>query len=59
MVVVVVGGGFWERLVGLTKRCLRSTLHLCNLPHDELVATLYELSFHLTMRPLTTVDDEL
>ena len=52
-------GGFWERLVGVTKKCLRITLHLCSLSHDELAATLYELAFHLNLRPLTTVDDEL
>ena len=52
-------GGFWERLVGLTKKCLKITLHLCSLSHDELAATLYELAFHLNMRPLTTVDDEI
>ena len=48
-----------ERLVGVTKKCLRITLHLCSLSHDELAATLYELAFHLNLRPLTTVDDEL
>ena len=34
-------------------------LHLCSLSHDELAATLYELAFHLNMRPLTFVDNEL
>ena len=52
-------GGFWERMVGITKKCLRITLHLCNLSYDELAATLYELAFHLNMRPLTTVDEEM
>ena len=52
-------GGFWERMVGVTKRCLKITVHLCNLAHDELAATLYELAFHLNMRPLTDVDKEL
>ena len=52
-------GGFWERMVGITKKSLRITLHLCSLTHDELAATLYELAFHLNMRPLTTVDAEL
>lgn len=52
-------GGFWERLVGVTKTSLKITLHLCNLSHEELAATLYELAFHLNMRPLTSVDDEL
>ena len=52
-------GGFWERMVGVTKKCLKITLHLCSLSHDELAATLYELAFHLNMRPLTAVDSEL
>ena len=52
-------GGFWERMVGVTKKCLRITLHLCNLSHDELAVTLYELAFHLNLRPLTTVDEDL
>ena len=51
-------GSFWERMVGLTKKCLKITLHLCSLSHDQLVATLHELAFHLNMRPLTAVDEE-
>ena len=52
-------GDFWERLVGVTKTCLKITLHLCSLSHEELAATLFELAFHLNMRPLTSVDEEL
>ena len=52
-------GGFWERLVGLTKKCLKITLHQCRLSHDELAVTLYELAYHLNLRPLATVDAEL
>ena len=52
-------GGFWERLVGLTKKSLRITLHLCRLSYEELAVTLYELAYHLNLRPLTTVDEEL
>ena len=51
-------GGFWERLVGLTKRALRSTLHLCHLTFDELSASLYELTFFINLRPLTQGDGE-
>ena len=51
-------GGFWERMVGITKKCLKITLHQCHLSFDELTATLYELAFHLNLRPLTTSDDE-
>ena len=52
-------GGSWERLVGVTKKCLKITLHLCSLSHGALAATMYELAFHLNMRPLTSVDEEL
>ena len=50
-------GGFWERMVGLTKRALRVTLHQCHLSYQELSTTLYELSYHLNLRPLTTGDN--
>ena len=46
-------GGFWERMVGVTKRALRVTLHQCHLSFIELSTTLYELSYHLNLRPLT------
>ena len=46
-------GGFWERIVGLTKRALRVTLHQCHLSFQELSTTMYELSYHLNLRPLT------
>ena len=52
-------GGFWERMVGITKKCLKITLHQCHLTFDELAVTLYELAFHLNLRPLTSTDDEL
>ena len=52
-------GGFWERMVGITKKCLKITLHQCHLSFDELTVILYELAFHLNIRPLTTSDDEL
>lgn len=52
-------GGFWERMVGLTKKCMKTTLHQCHLSFEELGVTLYELAFHLNLRPLTTVDDEV
>ena len=51
-------GGFWERLVGITKRCLKITLHQCHLSFDELAVTLYELGFYLNLRPLTSSDEE-
>ena len=51
-------GGFWERLVGVTKAALRCTLHMCHLTYDELAATLYELAFFINLRPLTQGDGE-
>ena len=51
-------GGFWERMVGITKKCLKITLHQCHLSFEELAVTLYELAFHLNLRPLTSSDDE-
>ena len=51
-------GGFWERLVGVTKKALRITLHMCHLTFDELSATLYELAFFINLRPLTQSDGE-
>ena len=46
-------GGFWERLVGVTKKVLRIALHICHMTFDELSATLYELAFFINLRPLT------
>ena len=51
-------GGFWERMVGITKKCLKITLHQCHLTFDELAVTLYELAFHLNLCPLTASDEE-
>ena len=51
-------GGFWERMVGITKKSLKVTLHQCHLSFDELAVTLYELAFYLNLRPLTSSDDE-
>lgn len=46
-------GGFWERLVGVTKRAMRITLHNCRLSMEEMTVVLYELSLQLNLRPLT------
>ncbi|XP_043205684.1 uncharacterized protein LOC122387583 isoform X1 [Amphibalanus amphitrite] len=51
-------GGYWERLVGVTKKALRITLHLCHLSFEELSVTLYELAFAINLRPLTQDDGE-
>ena len=44
--------------MGITKRCLKITLHQCHLSFDDLAVTLYELAFHLNLRPLTISDEE-
>ncbi|KAF0306014.1 hypothetical protein FJT64_022433 [Amphibalanus amphitrite] len=51
-------GGYWERLVGVTKKALRITLHQCHLTFEELSATMYELVFFINLRPLTQGDGE-
>ena len=51
-------GGFWERLVGVTKKALRTTLHLTHLSFEELAVCLYELAFMINLRPLTESDGE-
>ena len=51
-------GGWWERLVGLTKKAMRITLHQTHLTFAELSVVLYELSFCLNLRPLTVGDGE-
>ncbi|XP_043242854.1 uncharacterized protein LOC122392251 [Amphibalanus amphitrite] len=51
-------GGYWERLVGVTKKALRITLHQCHLTFEELSATMYELAFFINLRPLTQGDGE-
>ena len=45
-------------MVGVTKRSLRITLHQCHLSFDELTVVLYELAFHINLRPLTLGDEE-
>lgn len=51
-------GGFWERMVGVTKKALRVTLHQSCLGFEELAVTLYELAFTINLRPLTQGDGE-
>ena len=51
-------GGWWERLIGLTKRAMRITLHQSHLSFSELSVVLYELAFFLNLRPLTVGDGD-
>ncbi|XP_048576431.1 uncharacterized protein LOC125558945 [Nematostella vectensis] len=53
------GVGFYERMVGSVKRCLRKTLGEARLTYDELITVLVEVESTLNDRPLTYVYDEV
>ena len=51
-------GGFYERLVGLVKRCLRKTIGTKRLTLEQFAVTLYEVEAVLNTRPLTHVYED-
>ena len=51
-------GGFFERLIQNTKRCLRKTLRNAKLNYDELHTVLVEVERTLNSRPLTCVSSD-
>ena len=51
-------GGFYERLVGVVKNCLKRTLYKRTLNWDELVTVLLEVEQCVNNRPLTYVESE-
>lgn len=52
-------GGFYERLVGLVKHCMRRTLDKNLLKDSQLTTIIKEIENILNTRPLTSVDSEL
>ena len=51
-------GGFFERLIGMTKRCLKKVIGRAKLTYDELLTVVTEIEANLYSRPLTYVSSE-
>ena len=51
-------GGFYERLIGITKRAITKTLGLCKLNSDQWSTVLAEIEATINSRPLTYVGDD-
>ena len=49
--------GFTERMIGITKNCLRKTLHRSKINLSELRAVVTEIETRVNNRPLTYLDD--
>ena len=52
-------GGFYERLIGLVKSCLKKTLFKKRVNYDDLLTIITEVECRVNHRPLTYVDDSL
>ncbi|XP_070549922.1 uncharacterized protein [Ptychodera flava] len=50
-------GGFWERLIGLTKTALKKVLGHARVTLDELTTVVAEVEATLNDRPITYVDE--
>ena len=50
-------GGFWERMIQSTKRCLKKSLGRTSLDFEALRTTLVEIKTTINNRPLTYVYD--
>ena len=51
-------GGFWERIVGSVKRCIKKTVSKEQLTFSELQTILYEVENIFNNRPMCAVYDE-
>ena len=51
-------GGFFERLIGKMKRCLKKVIGQAKLTYDELLIEITEIEANLNSRPLTYVSSE-
>ena len=51
-------GGLFERLVGMTKRCLKKIIGKARLSYDELFTAVTEVEGILNSRPLTYVQSD-
>lgn len=52
-------GGFYERMVGTVKRCLRKVLHNKSINEDELRTVLTEIEARINNRPLTYIHENI
>lgn len=52
-------GGWWERLIGMTKRILRRVLGRARLSSDELTTILCEAENVINSRPLTYLSEDV
>ena len=52
-------GGFWERMVGITKRCLKKTIGRSTLTFEELRTIVVEIEGTINNRPLTYMYDDV
>lgn len=52
-------GGWWERMVGTTKRCLRKILGQAKLTEEQLNTTLVSIEAAINSRPITQGEDSV
>ncbi len=52
-------GGFYERIIGMVKRCLKKSIGRMLLNHEQLETMMCETEAILNSRPLTIISDDL